>query len=212
MTTLPIIIPEQTTRALPSFNFIEFSSGKGVVDYYGLTTRETGNAAVSGSLVDNSATYSDTLYTIAPVGMTFDTNTFNRTMVMDGTCTIFAPTSMTSAGTGWYNFDIQRVDSNGSPTTLLSLSGGQVTSAGQTYKYAVLKGNITNQIIKPGEKIRLSGSTVNEADMSLGHDPADRDTGIAGASPFGDDALVSVNGRTGTRMIFRVSFKADGVI
>ena len=195
------------TQALANFNFNEFATGEGIVSFYGYTSYESNSS--SGALTSNASAYSNDLYTQAPQAMNFDTSAFNSPVLLKGTATYYLPTSITTAQTGSYSINLIRANSDGTLTTITTSSGGQLVSAGQAYKVVVMRAFPPETKINVGDKIRVQITTIGASDMYLGHDPADRDTGAAGATPFGDDAIASINGRTGTKMIIQLPFKVD---
>ena len=218
MAVMPNYFGTTPESALANYNFIEFATGEGIVAFYGYMTNE--NNASSGALTSNTSIYSHTLYTSSTgsLNLNFDTGDFNRPTIVDGTATFVLPRSAATAGnfTTWAYCNLKVVHTDGSTTSLGTASGAQVAVNGeQEYQMCVLKANLTKTQIKIGERLRLNveyGIEVNTGSpqfLAMGHDPQGRMTGVAGVTPFGDDAADSALGPVNTKLICLVPFKVE---
>jgi len=215
-------LQEQFRKDAPynvTYNYQDIESGTGMVNFYGTKmvlagsvityhlieeTFDTGVYGLNSQFIDDEPVCG---FTANPTGtLTFDTDIFNHQRIINGTAYAIIPVGVIDTGT---NADITitdvkliRVNLDASTTTLTNefdfdlVATTDATSI--VNKNLFLKFNsISSQVVKLGEKIRLSLTIAKNGNVYLCHNPS------------GSSVVVNNSGHTlsKTQMVVSLPFK-----
>jgi len=164
--------------AIASYNFTDIAEGTGVVLFYGFGDAASGayNYSLTGQQIYSFEI--ESTKTI-PTTFTFNTSVFNYPRIAKGTAIVRFSTDSYNASAGsslYFNIKLQKVsgvvvtDIGNTDTSSTSAASGVHNMGSWTVTI-----DLTQTNFKIGDNLRLLMTAGGGGDVTLGHDPANRD-------------------------------------
>ena len=187
--------------AIASYNFTDIAEGTGIVTLYAFGNAASGAYQYSLTGQEIRSFEIESVKTIPAAVFTFDSSVFNYPRIAKGTAMVrFSSDSYNSGGghTIYWNIKIQKV-SNGVITTLGNADSASSTVGGGhnliSWTVTIV---LTQTNFKIGDQLRLLMTAGGNGDVTLGHDPADR-----------DGSTITPSSTYPTKLEFYMPFKID---
>lgn len=176
---IPKIYAKPGISAIANYNYVDISTGTGVINFQGLT------AIISGTTfykLHTESIYSDTVdeisYNITTCTWDFNLTVFNKPQLVRGIA-IISFSGGIAAGAGKYVYYVLTLRKVAADTSTIDLGSAStaplVSAAGVVLDHNCVPITLTTTKFKVGESLRLNiTSQANGADHYLAHDPANR--------------------------------------
>ena len=226
----------QSKEVISSYDFVDILSGTGIQTFYGGEVMfMSGSVLVSGMILSDKPFYSEHITTKSSsnsatfakrVDKNFDLN-FNTTRTVNGDVVVSLPIGMNSLGgliaaQIYCDMFIYHVGTDGTNTLLVSgmtLTFNPPSTANTDNPFSrieTLKMNVTNQVFKKDEKLRLKiveyahNTGANVQLFGIAHDPQNREDNNEGLAVVAStDGTIIENVNTGTP---NYSFATDTIM